>query len=78
MVFTVGKTFVACGGLKFCEKNLDPRLLTNYHTVRVIEFAVKAQAYVSHITLHDERKANISVGINTGHIMGGVICDIKP
>ena len=52
--------------------------MTNYHTVRVIEFAVKAQAYVSHITLHDERKANISVGINTGHIMCGVIGDIKP
>ena len=39
---TVGKAFVACGGIKFFEKNLDPRLLTSYHSVRVIEFAVKA------------------------------------
>ena len=38
----VGKTFLACGGLKFCEKNLDPRLLTSHHAVRVIEFACKA------------------------------------
>lgn len=42
VIDTVGKAFVACGGLKFVEKNLDPRLLTSYHTVRVIEFAVKA------------------------------------
>ena len=42
VIDTVGKTFVACGGLKFCEKNLDPRLLTSYHSVRVIEFACKA------------------------------------
>ena len=41
---TIGKTFVACGGLKFCEKDLDPRLLTSHHSVRVIEFAIKAQA----------------------------------
>ena len=43
---TIGKTFVACCGLKFCEKDLDPRLLTSHHSVRVIEFAIKAQAFM--------------------------------
>ena len=42
VIDTVGKTFVACGGLKFCDKNLDPRFLTSHHSVRVIEFACKA------------------------------------
>jgi class 3 adenylate cyclase len=46
VIGTIGKTFVACGGLKFCEKNLDPRLLTSYHSVRVIEFACMAQSFI--------------------------------
>ena len=78
VIDTVGKVFVACGGLKFCEKNLDPRLLTSYHSVRVIEFAVKAQSFVSQITLQDGRKAGIKIGIHTGAVMCGVIGDIKP
>ena len=78
VIDTVGKVFVACGGLKFCEKNLDPRLLTSYHSVRVIEFAVKAQSFVSQITLQDGRKASIKIGIHTGPVMCGVIGDIKP
>lgn len=78
VIDTVGKAFVACGGLKFSEKNLDPRLLTSYHSVRVIEFAVKAQNFVRHITLHDGRKASIKIGIHSGNVMCGVIGDLKP
>jgi len=78
MINTVGKAFIACGGLKFFEKNLDPRLLTSYHTVRVIEFAVKAQAFANSITLHDGRSASIKVGIHSGSVMYGIIGDVKP
>jgi len=78
VIDTAGKAFVACGGLKFFEKNLDPRLLTSYHTVRVIEFAVKAQTFVNSITLHDGRVASIKIGIHTGSVLYGIIGDIKP
>jgi len=66
VIDTVGKTFVACGGLKFCEKNLDPRLLTSAHSVRVIEFACKAMSFIQGIKLRDGRKASISIGIHSG------------
>ena len=66
VIDTVGKTFVACGGLKFCEKNLDQRLLTSAHSVRVIEFACKAISFIQGIKLRDGRKASISIGIHSG------------
>lgn len=78
IIDTVGKTFVACGGLKFCEKNLDPRLLTSHQSVRVIEFAYKAQSFMSCITLRDGRKASISIGIHSGEIICGIVGDTKP
>lgn len=78
IIDTVGKTFVACGGLKFCEKNLDPRLLTSHQAVRVIEFANKATNFISCITLRDGRKASISIGIHSGEIMCGIVGDTKP
>jgi len=78
VIDTVGKAFVACGGLKFCEKNLDPRLLTSHHSVRVIEFACKAQSFLSSITLRDGRKASISIGIHSGSLMCGVMGETKP
>ena len=78
VIDTVGKTFVACGGLKFCEKNLDPRLLTSHHSVRVIEFACKAMSFMQGIKLRDGRKASISIGIHSGEVICGVVGDTKP
>ena len=78
MIDTLGKTFVACGGLKFCEKNLDPRLLTSHHSVRVIEFAFKAQSFMAGITLRDGHKASLSIGIHTGEVICGVVGETKP
>lgn len=75
---TIGKTYVACGGLKFCEKDLDPRLLTSHHSVRVIEFACKVQAFMQSINLKDGRKGSISIGIHSGEVMCGIVGDTKP
>ena len=36
VIDTISKVFVACAGLKFFEKNLDPEILTIDPTVRVI------------------------------------------
>ena len=78
VIDTVGKTFVACGGLKFCEKNLDQRLLTSAHSVRVIEFACKAISFIQGIKLRDGRKASISIGIHSGQVIYGVVGETKP
>jgi class 3 adenylate cyclase len=39
---TVGKTYMACGGLKVVEKDIDNRLLGSHHSVRVTDFACSA------------------------------------
>ena len=36
---TVGKTYMACAGLRLTEKRVDERLLNKHHSVRVTEFA---------------------------------------
>ena len=75
---TVGRTYVACGGLKVCESEVDPRLLGNHHTVRVCEFACSAISFINSITLKDGKKANIKVGIHTGEAVVGILGDTKP
>lgn len=43
---TVGKTYMACGGLKLAERKTDTRLLNRHHSVRVTDFAVECQNYL--------------------------------
>jgi hypothetical protein len=50
---TVGKTYMACGGLKQSEKKVDQRLLNNHHSLRVIEFAQNMLSYIKKQTLKD-------------------------
>ena len=43
---TVGKTYMACGGLKSAEKKIDSRLLNRHHSVRVTDFAMEVMGYI--------------------------------
>ena len=47
---TVGKTYLACGGLKSAEKKIDSRLLNRHHSVRVTDFAMEVVNYMK--TVH--------------------------
>lgn len=75
---TVGGTFIACGGLKVIESEVDPRLLGNHHSVRVADFACATLAFVNQITLRDGKKANVRVGIHTGEAVVGILGETKP
>lgn len=75
---TVGRTYVACGGLKVCESEVDPRLLGNHHTVRVSDFACSASSFINSITLKDGKKMKIRVGIHIGEAVVGILGDTKP
>ena len=44
---SVGRTYIACGGLKVCESEVDPRLLGNHHSVRVSDFACSALSFIN-------------------------------
>ena len=75
---TIGRTYVACGGLKVFESEVDPRLLGYHHSVRVSDFACSAVSFMNSITLKDGKKPNIKVGIHTGEAVVGIIGDTKP
>ena len=37
---TIGKTFVACSGLKLAEAKVDQRILSSHHSVRAVDFSL--------------------------------------
>ena len=75
---TVGKTYMACGGLKVCEKDIDSRLLGSHHSVRITDFAFNAQNYVNTQILRNGKKLSIKIGIHTGDVISGVVGETKP
>jgi len=77
-VETVGKTYMACGGLKSAERKIDSRLLNRHHSVRVTDFAVECQNYLKQVILKNGRNLEVKIGIHTGPIITGVIGETKP
>jgi len=50
-VETVGKTYMACAGLKIVENKIDQRLLGNHCAVRAVDYAFEMQKFVNSVTL---------------------------
>jgi class 3 adenylate cyclase len=75
---TVGKTYMACGGLKSAEKKIDSRLLNRHHSVRVTDFAMELQNYVKNTYLKNGKNIEIRIGIHTGTVNSAVVGEIKP
>lgn len=84
----VGKTYVACGGLKSAERKIDTRLLNRHHSVRVTDFAIECANYVKTVypknakSLHSLGLASthlqIKIAIHTGAVISGVVGETKP
>lgn len=75
---TVGKTYMACGGLRSAEKKIDTRLLNRHHSVRVTDFAVEASNYVKNMYLKSGKHLQVKIGIHTGSVISGVVGETKP
>lgn len=75
---TVGKTYMACGGLKVSERDIDIRLLGSHHSVRVTDFATAALSYSQSYGLRNGKKLQIKIGIHTGEVIAGVVGETKP
>jgi len=75
---TVGKTYMACGGLKFFESQIDQRLLSNHHSVRCTDFAFEAVAVADKKMLKSGQKCTLKIGIHTGEVISGVVGETKP
>jgi len=71
---TVGKTYMACGGLKSVEQNLPREILANGNpTARVLNLAKQMMTEIKNY-----EDLNLKIGIHRGKCMMGVIGYHKP
>lgn len=77
-VETVGKTYMACGGLKIVESKIDSRLLGNHFSVRVTDYAFEMLSVANSIKLKTGHKLKVKIGIHTGDVVTGVVGETKP
>ena len=75
---TVGKTYMAAGGIKECEIDVDPVLLITHHSVRCFEFAVDILDLVQNMILNSGDKITVKIGIHKGRVIPAVVGDHKP
>ena len=75
---TVGKTYMACSGLKDSDKDLPLHLRRQPHARRAIELALTMVQEVNSVLLKNENTLQIKIGINSGTVAAGVVGHHKP
>ncbi|OMJ84449.1 hypothetical protein SteCoe_14400 [Stentor coeruleus] len=75
---TVGKTYLACAGLKDSESGMDSALIKIPHARRAIEFALAILKEMEKIQLKDGSNLMFKIGINSGPVTAGVVGYHKP
>jgi phospholipid-translocating ATPase len=75
---TVGKTYMACAGLKLCEVNFPEQVLKTEKTRRMVSMALEMMKYIQSLTYGKGEVIKIKIGIHNGRVISGVIGDHKP
>lgn len=75
---TVCYTYMAAGGIKECERDMDVNVLSKHHAVRAFELALDMVDIMSGIVLENGEKVKIKIGVHTGKVLAGVIGEHKP
>ena len=75
---TVGKTYMAAGGIKECEIDVDKVLLRSHHSIRCFEFAIDILDLVQKMILNSGDKITVKIGIHKGKVIPAVVGDHKP
>lgn len=75
---TVGKTYMASGGLKECEKGLDPIILSKHHTIRTFELALDMIDLISKLRLDNGDNIKMKIGVHSNEVNAAVVGNHKP
>lgn len=75
---TVGKTYMACAGLKDSEEELDPYFSTVAHARRAIELGIGILRIANSIKVRKGVTLSVKIGVNSGTVTAGVIGYHKP
>ena len=75
---TVGKTYLACAGLKDSESHMDQSLLEISHARRAVEMSLEVLRELEKIKLKDNSSLLLKIGINSGPVTAGVVGYHKP
>jgi magnesium-transporting ATPase (P-type)/class 3 adenylate cyclase len=75
---TVGKTYMACAGLKDSEMDFDPELREIIHARRVLELGFSMIHCVTEMHTNLDNPLQIKIGINSGPVVAGVVGFHKP
>ena len=75
---TVGKTYMACGGLKFSEDRLSKEKKMKSPTKRIVDLAIEMMNYIDKFTYEGTQKLKLKIGIHYGNCIFGVLGYHKP
>ena len=75
---TVGKTYMAAGGIEECDNQLDPAVKNIDQSIRCFEFAVDILDLVEKMILNSGDKIYVKIGIHKGKVIPAVVGEHKP
>jgi magnesium-transporting ATPase (P-type)/class 3 adenylate cyclase len=75
---TVGKTYMACAGLKDSEDEIQCNIENISHANRTIELAFRILNTIENIKLCNGEYLQVKIGINSGPVIAGVVGYHKP
>ena len=77
-VETVGKTYMACAGLRYVDQDLKSELRDISHARRAVDFALDLLQAASNYKIKSGGCLQVKIGINSGPVISGVVGLHKP
>ena len=75
---TVGKSYMACAGLRDSEAEMDISVKSIHHTKRAINLSLAIIEEAERFPMKNQTKLGVKVGINSGPVTAGVVGYHKP
>lgn len=75
---TVGKTYMACSGLKDSEPEMDLSISSLHHSKRAINLAFAIIEETKKFTMKNGNNVEVKIGLHSGQVTAGVVGYHKP